>query len=152
MQYYIDQRWDPIKFVLLSMSTNLLASWGIRNLTGDEPYSIQSPITNLSLTLEQGSIISSFAAIRATQPSTTWLRYTRGVLPIIYIGTALNQNTALSQLFTRMVLKEWHNTAHLSDISRNKGVPFRHARHSTIWNSRFSQHQTIRDRNTIWFL
>lgn len=36
----------------------------------------------LSLTLEQGSNISSFAAILATQPSTTWLRYTNGVLPI----------------------------------------------------------------------
>jgi hypothetical protein len=38
----------------------------------------------LSLTLEQGSIISSLAAIRATQPSTIWLRYTIGVLPINY--------------------------------------------------------------------
>ena len=36
----------------------------------------------LSLTLEQGSIISSLAAMRATQPSTTLFRYTNGVLPI----------------------------------------------------------------------
>lgn len=37
---------------------------------------------HLSLTLEQGSIISSLAAIRALQPLTTLLRYTKGVLPI----------------------------------------------------------------------
>lgn len=37
---------------------------------------------NLSFTLEQGSIISSLAAIRATQPSVTLLRYTIGVFPI----------------------------------------------------------------------
>jgi len=36
----------------------------------------------LSLTLEHGSIPSSLAAIRATQPSRTLLRYTNGVLPI----------------------------------------------------------------------
>lgn len=36
----------------------------------------------LSLTLEQGCIISSLAAIRATQPSTMLFRYTIGVLPI----------------------------------------------------------------------
>ena len=36
----------------------------------------------LSLTLEQGSIISSLAAIRATQPSAMLFRYTNGVLPI----------------------------------------------------------------------
>ena len=37
----------------------------------------------LSLTLEQGSIISSLAVIRATQPSAMLFRYTNGVLPII---------------------------------------------------------------------
>lgn len=36
------------------------------------------------MTLEQGSIISSLAAILATQPSTMRLRYTNGVLPINY--------------------------------------------------------------------
>jgi hypothetical protein len=36
----------------------------------------------LSFTLRQGSIDSSFAAIFATQPCVTLLRYTIGVLPI----------------------------------------------------------------------
>lgn len=45
----------------------------------------------LSLTLEQGSIISSLAATRATQPSTTLLRYTNGVLPISYIGPSTKE-------------------------------------------------------------
>ena len=40
----------------------------------------------LSLTLEQGSMVSSLAAIRATQPSTTLFRYTIGVLPINFIS------------------------------------------------------------------
>lgn len=36
----------------------------------------------LSLTLQQGSIISSLAATLATEPLTTLLRYTIGVLPM----------------------------------------------------------------------
>lgn len=91
-----------IEFMLLSTSANPLASRGICNLIGDEQYSIQIPITNLSLTLEQGSIISSFAAIRATQPSTTWLRYTRGVLPII-----CRRNSTRSGYSTSSYLHEW---------------------------------------------
>ena len=42
-------------------------------------------ISYLSLTLRQGSIDSSFAAILATQPCVTLFRYTIGVLPINYI-------------------------------------------------------------------
>lgn len=38
----------------------------------------------LSLTLEQGSIDSSLAATRATQPSVILFKYTKGVLPINY--------------------------------------------------------------------
>jgi hypothetical protein len=37
---------------------------------------------HLSFTEEQGSMISSFAAILASTPSVTLLRYTMGVLPV----------------------------------------------------------------------
>lgn len=38
----------------------------------------------LSFTLEHGSINSSFAATRATEPSAILFRYTKGVFPINY--------------------------------------------------------------------
>ena len=37
----------------------------------------------LSLTLEHGSMDSSFAATRALLPFVTWLRYTSGVFPVV---------------------------------------------------------------------
>lgn len=50
----------------------------------------------LSLTLEHGSIDSSLAATRATQPSVILFKYTKGVLPINYnmrkLCLAKNQN------------------------------------------------------------
>jgi len=38
--------------------------------------------SDLSFTLEHGSINSSLAATRATQPSASLFRYTKGVFPI----------------------------------------------------------------------
>lgn len=44
-------------------------------------------ISYLSLTLQQGSMISSLAAIFATEPLTMLLRYTIGVFPISCISS-----------------------------------------------------------------
>ena len=49
----------------------------------------------LSLTLQQGSIISSLAATLATEPLTTLLRYTIGVLPMSCDWTVNHQNKML---------------------------------------------------------
>lgn len=49
----------------------------------------------LSLTLQQGSIISSLAATLATEPLTTLLRYTIGVLPMSCDLTVNRQNKML---------------------------------------------------------
>ncbi|KAG6656000.1 hypothetical protein CIPAW_05G256200 [Carya illinoinensis] len=62
----------------------------------------------LSLTPEQGSINSSLAAIRATQPSTIWLRYTFGVFPI----NCTRQIITLARLnLRRSGVKEQCNTS-----------------------------------------
>jgi hypothetical protein len=47
------------------------------------------------LTLQQGSIISSLAATLATEPLTTLLRYTIGVLPMSCDLTVNRQNKML---------------------------------------------------------
>lgn len=78
----------------------------------------------LSLTLEQGSIISSLAAIRATQPSTIWLRYNIGVLPINYPKQETRQqNWNMREKATLKALIQKDNTsvtsfliAHLSSM------------------------------------
>jgi hypothetical protein len=55
---------------------------------------------HLSLTLEHGSIDSSFTAMRALHPSTTLFKYTNGVFPI-------NYNSFIKLVHTSLKIKNW---------------------------------------------